>query len=102
VSFGFNAYNKRASQAWLRRMLELRFPGQLVLEEYPFAARKSGKPMQLDIFVPSLQLAFEYQGGQHFERREIFQPQMKAVAFDEEKLEACIAGNISLLKVALL
>jgi hypothetical protein len=29
--------------------------------------RKSGKFMELDVFVPSLNIAFEYQGLQHFE-----------------------------------
>lgn len=30
---------------------------------------ESKKPMELDIFIPSLQLAFEYQGEQHFTSR---------------------------------
>ena len=49
-----------------------------VLEDYShpeLSFTKSNQNMQLDIYIPKLRIAFEFQGIQHFEDRPIFAPQ---------------------------
>ena len=58
----------------------------------------SKKEMTLDIYVPSLRLAFEYQGRQHYEAVFRYQDQNVA-ARDKEKREACEKMNLTLIEV---
>ncbi len=55
--------------------------------------------MQLDVFVPELSLAFEYQGRQHFEDVFRFAPQKHYADRDLEKRIACKYANITLIEV---
>ena len=55
---------------------------------------------RLDIFIPELDLAIEYQGQQHFEPIEIFggkEGLIKAKERDKEKFSKCKKNNIKLL-----
>ena len=52
--------------------------------------------MQLDIYVPSLGLAFEFHGEQHYRDVHMFGPQHQFRGKDEEKIEACAAKGITL------
>lgn len=45
--------------------------------------------MELDIFIPELSLAIEYQGQQHYMDVGVFTPHSKREKMDKEKREAC-------------
>lgn len=58
--------------------------------------------MELDIFIPSLKLAFEYQGIQHFKDENFLERKMKTkVRYekDREKKKACQKYGITLVEV---
>jgi hypothetical protein len=52
----------------------------------------SNYPMELDIWIPSLNLAFEYQGEQHYDDEDV----MKR---DEQKRSACAKKRIHLIEI---
>ena len=52
--------------------------------------------MQLDAYLPALNLAFEYQGEQHFKEIHMFGQQVNQAARDDEKKELCIQVTIVL------
>jgi hypothetical protein len=58
----------------------------------------SSRAMELDIYYPELNLAFEYQGGGHFHayHKGSFRQQLRR---DKEKGEACKRQNITLVSV---
>jgi hypothetical protein len=67
---------------------------------HPKLRYDSGLPMELDIFLPKEQLAFEYQGEHHF--RDIYHlgtPWQLQRQRDEEKRKACIMNEIKLIEV---
>jgi hypothetical protein len=55
--------------------------------------------MQLDIYIPSLSLAFEYHGKHHFEDVFYFGQYNQYKTRDEEKVAACKASGITLIVV---
>ena len=55
--------------------------------------------MQLDVFVPSLSLAFEYQGEHHFAQLHFFAPQERVGSRDQAKREACKHYGITLIEI---
>jgi hypothetical protein len=55
--------------------------------------------MQLDIFLPRLMLALEYQGEQHFFDVVRFAPQRQYAARDEQKRIACKEIGITLVEI---
>ena len=55
--------------------------------------------MQLDVFIPSMSLAFEYQGKQHFQDVGVFNPTRTYQQRDEEKRMMCSSNNIKLIEV---
>jgi hypothetical protein len=60
---------------------------------------KSGEPIQLDIFVPSLKLAIEYQGEQHYQSDHIYNESAVVQSRDKFKREACNALGITLVEI---
>jgi len=62
-----------------------------------------GKQMELDGFAPSINLAFEYQGQQHFKYVSLFHLQpsdfRKRQRDDEQKRELCSAHGVKLLEI---
>lgn len=59
----------------------------------------SGKQMQLDLYLPTLSLAFEFQGEQHFFEVHAFGPQKVYTDRDQSKRQACNSLGISLIEV---
>jgi hypothetical protein len=59
----------------------------------------SDAPMQLDVFVPSLKLAVEYQGEQHFKSQHIYNESNMVQIRDNLKKEACKQLGITLLEI---
>ena len=55
--------------------------------------------MELDVFIPSLSLAFEYQGKQHYQEVGVFNPSRTYQQRDEEKRILCASNNIKLIEV---
>lgn len=83
---------------WLRIVINI----PEILEDYihPKAISPSSKrPMQLDVFIPSKSLAFEYQGEQHFQKVRVFSPTHTYQQRDEEKRLLCATNNIKLIEV---
>eukprot|EP01114_Cavostelium_apophysatum_P021826 TRINITY_DN7718_c0_g1_i1.p1 TRINITY_DN7718_c0_g1~~TRINITY_DN7718_c0_g1_i1.p1 ORF type:complete len:570 (+),score=80.59 TRINITY_DN7718_c0_g1_i1:26-1735(+) len=67
---------------------------------HPELNHSSNRPMELDVFIPSLKLAFEYQGQQHFEDLNYVFDQVKDQKLrDSEKRQACVAIGISLIEI---
>jgi hypothetical protein len=61
----------------------------------------SRKTMQLDIFIPSLSLAFEYQGIQHYKDVHTFGITASEYAIrDEQKRQQCKDLGITLIEVS--
>lgn len=77
------------------------YPHQRVELEHNVAERGA---LFVDIFLPRLQLGFEYDGQQHFEYNEHFHGSrenfIRARRRDNEKDEACEAKGIALIRVA--
>jgi hypothetical protein len=56
--------------------------------------------MQLDVFIPALSLAFEYQGIQHFDNSFFWGRSVHMYKDrDQEKRDACSTGGITLIEV---
>jgi hypothetical protein len=79
------------------------FPGIEIFEDYVHPSliySGTGYPMQLDVYIPSLSLAFEYQGIQHY--KDVFRfgstPLMYQIR-DKQKREACAAAKITLIEI---
>lgn len=49
----------------------------------------SGRPIELDVYLPELQLAFEYQGEQHYKPLHWVSDLTAQQKRDYEKQEAC-------------
>lgn len=77
------------------------FPNQKVELEYNVAYRGS---LFLDIYLPRLKIAFEYDGELHFKYNEHFHGTkdnfLKAQRRDNDKDEQCERRGISLIRVA--
>ncbi len=59
------------------------------------------KPQSLDIYIPSLQIAIEYQGRQHYEPVEFFGGETafyERVELDKRKQKKCIEHNVRLIE----
>eukprot|EP01114_Cavostelium_apophysatum_P021582 TRINITY_DN7577_c0_g1_i1.p1 TRINITY_DN7577_c0_g1~~TRINITY_DN7577_c0_g1_i1.p1 ORF type:complete len:631 (-),score=127.68 TRINITY_DN7577_c0_g1_i1:279-2171(-) len=62
--------------------------------------KESGKPIELDVFVPAYKLAFEYQGEPHFMSKAIFANEQNSVQKrDAEKKVLCRGAGITLIEV---
>ena len=59
----------------------------------------TNRPLQLDVFIPSKSLAFEYQGIQHYQEVGVFNPSKSYQQRDEEKRNLCDSNNIKLIEV---
>jgi hypothetical protein len=72
-----------------------------VQEDYlhPDLVFSSGRKMQLDVYVPDHQLAFEYQGIQHYSDTYHIGPQWAYSRRDGEKRTSCKENGITLIEI---
>jgi hypothetical protein len=105
---GFNTCNKSISEGHRGVIDAIRasLQTQEVIEVnyYPHNLRRksTGKKMQLDIYIPSINLAVEYQGEQHYEMTSYFKDKErvgKQRMRDKEKEKACLEAGIKLVQV---
>eukprot|EP01114_Cavostelium_apophysatum_P020553 TRINITY_DN6924_c0_g1_i1.p1 TRINITY_DN6924_c0_g1~~TRINITY_DN6924_c0_g1_i1.p1 ORF type:complete len:527 (-),score=89.84 TRINITY_DN6924_c0_g1_i1:359-1939(-) len=76
------------------------FRGADIFQNYPHPSllfSKTNQPMELDVFIPSLSLAFEYQGEQHYRSSSFFG--VKSDERDKEKALACERAGITLIVI---
>jgi hypothetical protein len=80
------------------------YPGCRLYEEVPIILQGTGRQktqVYLDIYIPSLSLAIEIQGGQHYEYSSFFHKSkldfLKAQQRDRNKAEWCSLNNITLI-----
>ena len=86
---------RRATQRWLATMLSdlLHSEEMLVDDSHPELK------CQLDVYFPHLNLAFEYQGAQHYEQIGVYGDVSDRMARDETKAARCLSKGISLITV---
>jgi len=98
---------KKSKQRLLRLAVRRLFPSVTLLEDYRsgFTAgakeepRKAGPSLELDLYMPDHQLAFEYNGVQHYHEVAFFGPLEAYQRRDEAKRRACREHGIRLLEV---
>ena len=78
---------KKSSQRWLFICMKEIYPNVFILEEYyhPQIRFITESMLNFDIFIPSLNLAIEYQGEQHFDDIYCFTPTNSCQLKDIEK-----------------
>ena len=116
----FHHRSKKATQNWLKICLQKNFPQHFVIESYlhPFYnlnynsnnndgnefdnseySLTKGKRLELDVFIPSLNLAFEYQGQQHFDEIPSFGCLEVYKKRDHRKYLLCEQHSINLVAI---
>eukprot|EP01121_Diplochlamys_sp_Union-15-3_P001783 TRINITY_DN11551_c0_g1_i1.p1 TRINITY_DN11551_c0_g1~~TRINITY_DN11551_c0_g1_i1.p1 ORF type:complete len:459 (+),score=59.77 TRINITY_DN11551_c0_g1_i1:87-1463(+) len=93
---------KKSNQWWLLNTLrEIFSSNTVILEEYlhPHIKTKEGNQLRLDIFLPDLNLAFEYQGIHHYSDHALFGPLSSHKKRDNEKRQACVIEEITLIEI---
>jgi len=88
-------FDGKKNQKRLFRIVKEIYPDEEIIFDFKHHGmrfKSSNYPMELDIWLPNLNLAFEYQGEQHYDDPEV----MKR---DEEKRNACEVTGIRLVEV---
>jgi hypothetical protein len=83
-------------------MVQELFEGHDVTYDYSHPQlrfRRTSAPMQLDIYIPSLALAFEYQGEQHYGAHYLYGSSEHQRAKDMEKQQRCKQEGITLIHI---
>ena len=100
--FQFINRSKKSRQHWLILCLKKIYPQFISMEDYkhPRLSSRLGVRLELDSFIPSLNLGFEYQGEQHyddipsaFSTLELYQKR------DIEKIDLCNLHSIRLIVI---
>lgn len=93
--------NKTKGQSKLYYLVKEFFPRNMVLWNYKHEKIRSTKnrKLELDIFLPELNLAFELQGMQHFEDNKYFGSSQRLMENDEKKRMECKKLGIQLIEI---
>jgi len=91
---------KKSSQRLLRLVAQRFFPSLEMVEDYRHADLLSnGRSLELDLYMPEIELAIEYNGKHHYEELPFFGPLEVYQRRDEEKRRMCMELGIRLLTV---
>jgi len=96
----FTNHPRKWSQWQLFKIIKQLLPYVEVIENYvhPFLQfSESGRRMELDIYVPTLKLAVEYQGLHHYQGIFFVSPDLQKR--DQEKRRACQLQGITLIEI---
>lgn len=95
--------NKWKSEQLMFQLITQMFPKKPVYYQYRADFLKQGNSqLSYDVFIPSLHLAFEYQGKQHFEPIDFFGGKdgfEKQQWRDKQKLKLSIENHITLVYI---
>jgi len=99
----FSRRSKKSRQWWLIKKIEEIFPNEVINEDYKIKWYAGGKKrmMELDVFLPALNVAFEYQGEQHYHdlTKAGFLPLELRKSLDMEKSSMCPKLGIKLISI---
>jgi len=91
---------KKASQRELKLNIATAFPRVEIVEEFKASEKENNSKIELDIYLPSLSVAFEYQGNQHYVTdKNVLSDLSSYVERDLRKREVCSRRGITLLEV---
>jgi len=93
---------KKSNQWWLYKIIKEILPLHIeVIEEYshPFLKLQTGSTVIFDVFIPSMNMAFEYYGFQHFYYHVMFGDVKSRKERDEERIRACQALGLTTVLV---
>jgi hypothetical protein len=95
------AEKNNKSQAFLLKQTQHLFPEAAIQMNYrhPELIYSTGYRMELDVFIPSLAIALEYQGQQHYTWHYLIGSPEEQIEKDQEKRIACQRVGISLIEV---
>ena len=96
----FRARGKKTKQRWLYRCLEKIFPKFLLLFDYNSENIffNTGYSIEIDVFIPQLNMGFEYHGEQHYdEQLSSFSPIEVYAQRDVQKKQLCEENDIQLI-----
>ena len=95
------ARSKKSTQWWLGKCIKMIFPNEYVLEDYehPLFYLETGRIGELDLFIPSINLAFEYQGEQHYDdlMSSAFSPHEVYKFRDDAKFQLCVKNDVTIV-----
>lgn len=94
----FSRRDKRSEQRWLLIQLRKLLPGIEIVEDFVHTGitRDSGSQIEIDVFIPSHQIGFEYNGKHHYSELTSFGSLEMYKHRDFEKVELCKKLNIEL------
>ena len=90
----------RIGEGWISEMLLYSLVKEIFAEAEHHSSPEWLKPQHVDVFVPSKQLALEYQGRQHYEPVDFFGGEESfegTKALDERKRRTCKANGVLLI-----
>jgi len=90
--------HKKSTQRKIVKSLSVAFPGHLIYEEFKHKEAHLLRAIELDIYLPSLAIALEYQGFQHYEDTILGTAEMYN-SRDDVKRVNCEKFGITLLEV---
>ena len=94
----FSKRDKRSGQRWLFLQLQELFPGVEIIEDFYHAglSKQASFSIQLDVFIPSRNQAFEFHGEHHYSDIPAFGHVELQMERDRKKLEICGKNGIDL------